>query len=341
TLATITLQNYFRMYDKLAGMTGTASTEAAELVNTYGLQVVPIPTNRPRVRADQADLIYKSEEAKFRAVVADIQEKHAKGQPILVGTVSVEKSELLSRKLQQVGVRHEVLNAKQHTREATIVTQAGRLGAVTVATNMAGRGVDILLGGNPEGLARQHTLAEGHDPLTLADEFALPVPLEQMPAEYRDARDAAQRRYRELLAKFDVECKAEGDKVRALGGLYVLGTERHESRRIDNQLRGRSGRQGDPGESRFYLSLDDELMRLFATGALSWVMGRALPEDEAIEASMVTKAIERAQTTVEQRNGEIRKNVLKYDEVMNEQRKVIYQRRDQILEGVDLKAAAM
>ena len=341
TLATITLQNYFRMYDKLAGMTGTASTEAAELVNTYGLQVVPIPTNRPRVRADQADLIYKTEEAKFRAVVADIQEKHAKGQPILVGTVSVEKSELLSRKLQQVGVRHEVLNAKQHTREATIVTQAGRLGSVTVATNMAGRGVDILLGGNPEGLARQHTLAEGHDPLTLADEFALPVPLEQMPADYRDAREAAQRRYRELLAKFDVECKAEGDKVRALGGLYVLGTERHESRRIDNQLRGRSGRQGDPGESRFYLSLDDELMRLFATGALSWVMGRALPEDEAIEASMVTKAIERAQTTVEQRNGEIRKNVLKYDEVMNEQRKVIYQRRDQILEGVDLKAAAM
>ncbi|NCZ91657.1 MAG: preprotein translocase subunit SecA, partial [Actinobacteria bacterium] len=255
TLATITLQNYFRMYDKLAGMTGTASTEAAELVNTYGLQVVPIPTNRPRVRADQADLIYKTEEAKFRAVVADIQEKHAKGQPILVGTVSVEKSELLSRKLQQVGVRHEVLNAKQHTREASIVTQAGRLGSVTVATNMAGRGVDILLGGNPEGLARQHTLAEGHDPLTLADEFALPVPLEQMPADYRDAREAAQRRYRELLAKFDVECKAEGDKVRALGGLYVLGTERHESRRIDNQLRGRSGRQGDPGESRFYLSL--------------------------------------------------------------------------------------
>ena len=341
TLATITLQNYFRMYDKLAGMTGTASTEAAELVNTYGLQVVPIPTNRPRVRADQADQIYKTEEAKFRSVVADIQEKHAKGQPILVGTVSVEKSELLSRKLQQVGVRHEVLNAKQHTREATIVTQAGRLGAVTVATNMAGRGVDILLGGNPEGLARQHTLAEGHDPLTLADEFALPVPLEQMPSDYRDAREAAQRRYRELLAKFEVECKAEGDKVRALGGLYVLGTERHESRRIDNQLRGRSGRQGDPGESRFYLSLDDELMRLFATGALSWVMGRALPEDEAIEASMVTKAIERAQTTVEQRNGEIRKNVLKYDEVMNEQRKVIYQRRDQILEGLDLKAAAM
>ncbi|MFZ9174798.1 MAG: preprotein translocase subunit SecA, partial [Ilumatobacteraceae bacterium] len=284
TLATITLQNYFRMYDKLAGMTGTASTEAAELVNTYGLQVVPIPTNRPRVRADQADLIYKSEEAKFRAVVADIQEKHAKGQPILVGTVSVEKSELLSRKLQQVGVRHEVLNAKQHTREATIVTQAGRLGAVTVATNMAGRGVDILLGGNPEGLARQHTLAEGHDPLTLADEFALPVPLEQMPAEYRDARDAAQRRYRELLAKFDVECKAEGDKVRALGGLYVLGTERHESRRIDNQLRGRSGRQGDPGESRFYLSLDDELMRWFATGAIEWVMGKGWDDEVPIEA---------------------------------------------------------
>ncbi|NDF41183.1 MAG: preprotein translocase subunit SecA, partial [Actinobacteria bacterium] len=341
TLATITLQNYFRMYDKLAGMTGTASTEAAELVNTYGLQVVPIPTNRPRVRADQADLIYKTEEAKFRAVVADIQEKHAKGQPILVGTVSVEKSELLSRKLQQVGVRHEVLNAKQHTREAQIVTQAGRLHAVTVATNMAGRGVDILLGGNPEGLARQAVLSEGFSAETLADEFALPMPLDQMPEDYRQQRERAQARYAQLLAEFKESCGKEGDEVRKLGGLYVLGTERHESRRIDNQLRGRAGRQGDPGESRFYLSLDDELMRLFATGALSWVMGRAMPDDEAIEAKMVTKAIERAQTTVEQRNGEIRKNVLKYDEVMNEQRKVIYQRRDQILEGLDLRAAAM
>ena len=341
TLATITLQNYFRMYDKLAGMTGTAQTEAAELVNTYGLQVVPIPTNRAVQRRDEADLIFKSEDAKFRAVVEDIVERHTKGQPVLVGTISVEKSEHLSRELTRRGVRHEVLNAKQHTREAQIVTQAGQLGAVTVATNMAGRGVDILLGGNPEGLARQQVISEGFTPDLLEADHDLPVPLEQMPDEFRTNRAAAQARYGELLEVFSAECRAEGEKVRALGGLYVLGTERHESRRIDNQLRGRSGRQGDPGESRFYLSLDDELMRLFATGALSWVMGRALPDDEAIEAKMVTKAIERAQTTVEQRNAEIRKNVLKYDEVMNEQRKVIYQRRDQILEGLDLKAAAM
>ena len=341
TLATITLQNYFRMYEKLSGMTGTAQTEAAELMNTYNLQVVPIPTNREMVRLDQADQIYKSEAAKFDAVVRDIEEKNAKGQPVLVGTVSVEKSEQLSKKLQQKGIRHEVLNAKQHTREALVVTQAGRLGAITVATNMAGRGVDILLGGNPEGLARQDVLKEGFDPQTLLDEFALPVALELMPPDFLTARDKAQSRYRELLAKYIDKCKQEGNKVRELGGLYVLGTERHESRRIDNQLRGRAGRQGDPGESRFYLSLDDELMRLFATGALSWVMGRALPDDEAIEAKMVTKAIERAQSTVEQRNGEIRKNVLKYDEVMNEQRKIIYMRRDQILQGLDLKSAAM
>ena len=341
TLATITLQNYFRMYDKLAGMTGTAQTEAAELVNTYGLAVVPIPTNKAVARADQADLIYKSEVAKFNAVVDDIVEKYNIGQPVLVGTVSVEKSEYLSRQLNKRGIPHEVLNAKQHTREAQIVTQAGRLHAVTVATNMAGRGVDILLGGNPEGLARQAVLSEGFAAETLTDEFALPMPLDQMPEDYRQQRERAQARYAELLAQFKDSCGKEGDEVRKIGGLYVLGTERHESRRIDNQLRGRAGRQGDPGESRFYLSLDDELMRLFATGALSWVMGRALPDDEAIEAKMVTKAIERAQTTVEQRNGEIRKNVLKYDEVMNEQRKVIYQRRDQILEGLDLRAAAM
>ena len=341
TLATITLQNYFRMYEKLSGMTGTAQTEAAELMNTYSLQVVPIPTNREMIRLDQPDQIYKTEDAKFDAVVRDLEEKHAKGQPVLVGTVSVEKSEKLSKKLQQQGIRHEVLNAKQHTREALVVTQAGRLGSITVATNMAGRGVDILLGGNPEGLARQDVLKEGFDPLTLLDEFALPVPLDSMPPDYLTARDKTQKRYRELLAKYVESCKVEGDKVRQLGGLYVLGTERHESRRIDNQLRGRAGRQGDLGESRFYLSLDDELMRLFATGALSWVMGRALPEDEAIEAKMVTKAIERAQSTVEQRNGEIRKNVLKYDEVMNEQRKIIYLRRDQILQGLDLKSAAM
>jgi preprotein translocase subunit SecA len=310
-------------------------------MNTYDLQVVPIPTNRPVCRVDEPDLIYKSETAKFNAIVADIEDRHKIGQPILVGTVSVEKSETLSRLLTKLGIRHEVLNAKQHTREAEIVTQAGRLGAVTVATNMAGRGVDILLGGNPEGLALRATLAEGHDPETLEDEFALPVPLDQMPEDYRTARAAAQARYAQLLKKISSECKAEGDKIRELGGLYVIGSERHESRRIDNQLRGRSGRQGDPGASRFYLSLDDELMRLFATGALSWVMGRALPDDEAIEHKMVTKAIERAQSTVEQRNGEIRKNVLKYDEVMNEQRKVIYRRRDQILDGVDLKSGAL
>ena len=341
TLATITLQNYFRMYDKLAGMTGTAQTEAAELMNTYGLQVVPIPTNRPNIRDDQADLIYKSEEAKFGAIVDDIVERHERGQPVLIGTVSVEKSEHLSRMLTKRGVAHEVLNAKQHAREAEIVTQAGRLHAITVATNMAGRGVDILLGGNPEGLARREVLKEGHAPETLLDEFALPVPLEAMSDEDRAARELARRRYAELLALYKEQCQEEGDAVRRLGGLFVIGSERHESRRIDNQLRGRSGRQGDPGASRFYLSLEDELMRLFATGALSWVMGRALPDDEAIEHKMVTKAIERAQSTVEQRNAEIRKNVLKYDEVMNEQRKVIYQRRDQILEGVDLKAGAM
>jgi preprotein translocase subunit SecA len=338
TLATVTLQNYFRMYDKLAGMTGTAQTEAAELMNTYGLAVVPIPTNMPMIRIDQPDLIYKGEDGKFGAVVDDIAEKYERGQPVLVGTISVEKSERLSKMLAKRGIEHEVLNAKQHSREAVVVAQAGRLHAVTVATNMAGRGVDIQLGGNPDGLARHDVLKEGHAAEVLVDDYELP---EVRTDEYDTARAAAQDRYGELLASYKAQCLTDGNEVRKLGGLYVLGTERHDSRRIDNQLRGRSGRQGDPGESRFYLSLDDELMRLFATGALSWVMGRALPDDEAIEAKMVTKAIERAQTTVEQRNGEVRKNVLKYDEVMNEQRKVIYQRRDQILDGADLKSAAM
>jgi preprotein translocase subunit SecA len=341
TLATITLQNYFRMYDKLAGMTGTATTESAELMNTYDLQVVPIPTNVPVIRDDAADLIYKGELGKFDAVVDDIESRYETGQPVLVGTVSVAKSEYLASLLTKRGIPHQVLNAKQHTREALVVAQAGRLGGVTVATNMAGRGVDIVLGGNPEGLAREEVLKEGHAPDTLVEEFNLPTALAEMPEEYREARSAAQARYRELLERFRDECGVEGDKVRELGGLYVLATERHESRRIDNQLRGRSGRQGDPGESRFYLSLDDELMRLFATGALQWVMGKTLPDDAPIEAKMVTKAIERAQNTVEQRNGEIRKNVLKYDEVMNEQRKVIYRRRDQILAGADLRAEAL
>jgi preprotein translocase subunit SecA len=328
TLATITLQNYFRMYGKLAGMGDTTQMEAAELMNTYGLNVVPILTNRPMVRKDESDIIYKSEEAKFKSVVDDIVARHERGQPVLVGTVSVEKSEVLSRKLQQRGVKHEVLNAKQHTKEAAIVAQAGRIGAVTVATNMAGRGVDILLGGNPEGMARNQVLNEGHHPDTLRDEFALPVALEKMPIDYITARRKAHERFAELVRKYSKMCAEEGERVRALGGLHVLGTERHEGRRIDNQLRGRAGRRGDPGSSRFYLSLDDELMRLFATGALSWVMSRALPDDEAIDAKMVTKAIERAQNTVEQRNAEIRKNVLKDDEMMNEQRRIIYQRRD-------------
>lgn len=315
TLATITLQNYFRLYDKLAGMTGTAQTEAAELGSTYGLDVVPIPTNRPVAREDRADLIYKTEDGKFGACVDDIAERQAAGQPILVGTISVEKSEKLSRLLDKRGVRHEVLNAKQHFREAEIVAQAGRLGSVTVATNMAGRGVDIVLGGNPEALAQRDLQSEDLAPDS----------------------DEGRARYAELLVHHTETCTAEGEKVKEVGGLYVLATERHESRRIDNQLRGRSGRQGDQGASRFYLSLEDDLMRLFATGAMNWVMGKALPDDMPIEAKMVTKAIERAQTTVEQRNAEIRKNVLKYDEVMNEQRKVIYARRNQILEGESLR----
>jgi preprotein translocase subunit SecA len=313
TYATITLQNYFRMYDKLAGMTGTAATEAGEFAHTYGLEVVSIPTNVPMIRDDNADLIYKGEAGKFEAVADDIAERHREGQPVLVGTISVEKSERLARLLEQRGIAHEILNAKQHEREAGIIAQAGRPHAVTVATNMAGRGVDILLGGNPAGLARQEVLARGRTP-------------EDAPDEYSG-----------LLEKFTEQCAAEGNRVRDLGGLYVLGTERHESRRIDNQLRGRSGRQGDPGESRFYLSLEDDLMRLFATGAMNWVMGKAFPDDVPLEARMVTKAIERAQRTVEDRNFEIRKDVLKYDEVMNEQRKVIYKRRQQILDGADLR----
>jgi len=314
TWATVTLQNYFRLYEKLAGMTGTAETEASEFSNTYKLAVVPIPTNKPSGRRDEPDLIYKSEDGKFSAIVDDIVERSAKGQPILVGTASVAKSEHLSRLLEKRGVPHEVLNAKQHFREAEIVAQAGRPGAVTVATNMAGRGVDILLGGNPEGLAARELRGKG---------------LSQGTEEW----DAA---YPEVFAHYKALCELDADKVREAGGLYVLGSERHESRRIDNQLRGRAGRQGDPGESRFFLSLEDELMRLFATGAVSWVMGRALPDDQPIEAKMVTKAIERAQNTVEGRNAEIRKDVLKYDEVMNEQRKVIYARRLQILDQEDI-----
>jgi preprotein translocase subunit SecA len=315
TWATVTLQNYFRLYEKLAGMTGTAETEASEFANTYDLPVVPIPPNMPLVREDNPDLIYKTEDAKFGAVVDDIAERYGAGQPVLVGTASVSKSEHLSRLLEKRGIPHEVLNAKQHFREAEIVAQAGRVGGVTVATNMAGRGVDIILGGNPEGLAAREGTARGLDPAT----------------------DEGASQLKAIEDEFEATCQREGDEVRALGGLYVLGSERHESRRIDNQLRGRSGRQGDPGESRFFLSLEDDLMRLFATGAMNWVMGRALPDDVPIEAKMVTKAIERAQNTVEGRNAESRKDVLKYDDVMNEQRKVIYRRRYQIIDGEDLQ----
>ncbi|MGI8753363.1 MAG: preprotein translocase subunit SecA [Acidimicrobiales bacterium] len=316
TWATVTLQNYFRLYKKLAGMTGTAETEASEFANTYSLPVVPIPTNQQMIRADEQDLIYKTEAAKFNAVVDDIEERHETGQPILVGTASVAKSEVLGALLGDRGIPHHVLNAKQHAQEAQVVAQAGRLGGVTIATNMAGRGVDIVLGGNPDNLAVQDVVASGLD---------------------LDSDDG-RARYTELVAKYTEVCEDEAAKVREAGGLYVLGSERHESRRIDNQLRGRSGRQGDRGESRFFLSLEDELMRLFATGAMNWVMGRALPDDVPIDSRMVSKAIERAQNTVEGRNAEVRKDVLKYDEVMNEQRKVIYARRMQILEGEDLRA---
>ncbi|MCH2413544.1 MAG: preprotein translocase subunit SecA [Acidimicrobiales bacterium] len=315
TLATITLQNYFRLYEKLAGMTGTAETEAAELAGIYNLQVVSIPTNRPLVRDDASDLIYKTEAGKFDAVVKDILESNEAGQPVLVGTISVEKSEQLSRELEKRGVAHEVLNAKQHFREAEIIAQAGRPGAVTVATNMAGRGVDILLGGNPESMAAREARAVGLDPES----------------------PEGQAKVASLLPRLTTDCEERGDEVRRNGGLYVLGTERHESRRIDNQLRGRGGRQGDPGKSRFYLSLDDDLMRLFASGAMRGMMDKALPEDIPIESKMVTKAIERAQTTVEQKNAEIRKNVLKYDEVMNEQRRVIYRLRDRVLDGAEMR----
>ncbi|MBN0972979.1 MULTISPECIES: preprotein translocase subunit SecA [Gordonia] len=314
TLATITLQNYFRLYEKLSGMTGTAETEAAEFDQIYKLGVLPIPTNKPMIRKDQGDLIYKTEEAKFAAVVDDVTERHATGQPVLIGTTSVERSEYLSRQLKKREIPHSVLNAKFHEQEAQIIAEAGRLGAVTVATNMAGRGTDVVLGGNPDIIADTRLRKAGLDPV-------------QTPDEYEAAWDEAIEVARTDAAK-------EAEEVRAAGGLYVLGTERHESRRIDNQLRGRSGRQGDPGESRFYLSVADELMRRFNGGALEAIMNR-LPDDVPIEAKMVTKAIRSAQTQVEQQNFEMRKNVLKYDEVMNEQRKVIYAERRTILEGED------
>jgi preprotein translocase subunit SecA len=327
TLATITIQNYFKMYDKLSGMTGTAKTQLTEFEETYKLGVVEIPTNRPMVRKDNQDLVYKSEDEKWNAVADDIIERNANGQPILVGTVSIEKSERLSTVLNRRGIEHNVLNAKNHEKEAQIVAQAGRKGSVTVATNMAGRGVDILLGGNPEYLARQEMAAREWD----NDRYLL----FEMDEEERAAYEAE---YGPILAKYNGQTDAEHDEVIDAGGLYVLGTERHESRRIDNQLRGRSGRQGDPGESLFYLSLEDDLMRMFASDRVSSIMERFnWPEGEPITARMVTKAVESAQKQIEELNYERRKNVLKYDEVMNGQREVIYGERRKILEGEDLK----
>src|SRR4051794_35090733 len=317
TLATIPLQNYFRLYEKLSGMTGTASTEAAELHQTYKLGVVPIPTNRPMVREDRSDVIYKTEKAKFDSVVDDIAERHEAGQPVLVGTASVEKSEVLSKYLLQRGIPHEVLNAKNHAREATIIARAGQLGAVTVATNMAGRGTDIQLGGNPDFIADEALRARGLSP-------------NETPEEYEAAWDDA-------LESAKAQVKAEHEQVVEAGGLYVLGTERHESRRIDNQLRGRSGRQGDPGQSRFYLSLGDDLMRPFNGPMLESMMNTLrVPDDQPIESKMVSRAIRSAQTQVEQQNFEVRKDVLKYDEVLNRQRTVIYEERRKVLDGADL-----
>jgi preprotein translocase subunit SecA len=327
TLATITIQNYFRMYDKLAGMTGTAKTQAREFEEVYKLGVVEIPTNQEMVRKDEQDLIYKTEDAKWKAVVEDLAERHEKGQPVLVGTVSIEKSERLAGYLNRRGVPHHVLNAKQHEKEAMIIAQAGRKGSVTVATNMAGRGVDIMLGGNPEYLARQEMAANGWD----NDRYLLFEMDDDERAQYEAEYDP-------ILERNKKQTQAEHEEVVELGGLYVLGTERHESRRIDNQLRGRSGRQGDPGESRFYLSLQDDLMRLFAAQRIEAIMNRfKWPEDEPITARIVSRAIENAQKQVEAINFERRKNVLKYDEVMNTQRKIIYGDRRRILEGENLR----
>ncbi|MFW0901934.1 preprotein translocase subunit SecA [Gardnerella sp. Marseille-QA0894] len=316
TFATITLQNYFRMYDKLAGMTGTAETEAAEFMGTYKLGVLPIPSNRPVIRMDKDDLIFRTKKEKLTAIVRDVAERHAKGQPVLLGTASVESSEILSSLLDVARIPHQVLNAKQNAKEAAVVAVAGRKGAVTVATNMAGRGTDIMLGGNVEFLADAKLKSEGYSP-------------DDTPEEY-------EKRWPGVLAEVKEQVKDEHEEVKKLGGLYVLGTERHESRRIDNQLRGRSGRQGDPGESRFYLSLEDDLMRLFNTQLVARVMAKGLPEGEPIESKYVSNGVRTAQKTVEARNFEMRKNVLKYDDVMNKQRTVIYAERQMVLKGEDI-----
>ncbi|WP_337510045.1 preprotein translocase subunit SecA [Bifidobacterium sp.] len=316
TFATITLQNYFRMYDKLSGMTGTAETEAAEFMGTYKLGVLPIPTNKPMIREDKDDLIFRTKKEKLAAIVRDVAKRHKKGQPVLLGTASVESSEIVSSLLDVANIPHQVLNAKQHDKEAAVVAVAGRKGAVTVATNMAGRGTDIMLGGNVEFLADAKLKSEGYSPDDTPDEY--------------------EKRWPGTLAEIKEQVKDEHEEVVELGGLYVLGTERHESRRIDNQLRGRSGRQGDPGESRFYLSLEDDLMRLFNTQLVARVMAKGMPEGEPIEAKSVSKGVRTAQKAVESRNFEIRKNVLKYDDVMNKQRTVIYAERQAVLKGEDI-----
>ena len=331
TLATITFQNYFRMYDKLSGMTGTAMTEEAEFEEIYKLDVVEIPTNRPMQRIDKSDVIYKNENAKFRAVIEEIKESHKKGQPVLVGTVSIEKSEKLSKLLNKEGIKHEVLNAKSHEKEAAIVAQAGKFGAVTIATNMAGRGTDIMLGGNSEFLAKQEMKRLRYTPEQIEQSTAFNETDNQ---EILDAR----KKYKELEEKFDKEIKDEKEKVLAVGGLKIIGTERHESRRIDNQLRGRSGRQGDPGESKFYIGLDDDLMKIFGGDMITRVFNTlGADENMPIQAKMISKAVENAQKKVEGRNFTIRKNVLQYDDVMNTQREIIYKQRREVLDGENLK----
>ena len=335
TLATITFQNYFRLYDKLSGMTGTAMTEQEEFGTIYELDIVEIPTNRPIARIDDQDSVYKTEQGKFRAVIRQVEECHAKGQPVLVGTVSIEKNELLSRMLTKAGIKHNVLNAKNHEREAEIVAQAGKLGAVTVATNMAGRGTDIMLGGNAEYMATSDLRKAG-----LSDELIAEATgyAETDNQEILDAR----RLFADKLKQHKEEIAGEAEQVRQAGGLFIVGTERHDSRRIDNQLRGRAGRQGDPGETRFYISLEDDLMRLFGGERINAIMERMnLDEDTPIENKMLTRAIEQAQTTVESRNFQSRKSVLEYDDVMNKQREIIYNQRKQVLEGMDVKGIIM
>ncbi len=331
TLATVTFQNFFRLYDKLSGMTGTALTEQEEFEAIYNLDVVEIPTNRPVIRIDHPDVVYKTEAGKFRAIIEQVKQCHAKGQPVLVGTISIEKSEILSKMLKREGIPHNVLNAKYHEKEAEIVAQAGKLGAVTIATNMAGRGTDIMLGGNAEFLAKADLRKQGkaEELIAEADSFAETTDPEIL---------AIRQEYNDLLAKYKANIKEEAEKVRGAGGLFIIGTERHESRRIDNQLRGRSGRQGDPGESRFYLSLQDDLMRLFSSDRIMNMMDSlGLDEDTPIDAKILSGAVENAQKNVESRNFKARKNVLEYDDVMNTQREVIYAQRQKVLDGEDLR----